>query len=98
VLAGTDSGLPAVFQGASLHRELESLVALGLTPAQVLRSATSVPARVLAPNRGLGVIKRGATADLLLVRGDPLTNIADLEQIVGVWKNGRRVVRGASRD
>jgi imidazolonepropionase-like amidohydrolase len=98
VLAGTDSGLPAVFQGASLHRELESLVELGLTPAQVLRSATSVPARVLAPNRGLGVIKRGATADLLLVRGDPLTNIADLEQIVGVWKSGRRVVRNASTD
>ena len=42
-LAGTDAGLPGVFPGASLHRELELLAELGLPLEQVLRSATSSP-------------------------------------------------------
>jgi imidazolonepropionase-like amidohydrolase len=93
VLAGTDAGLPGVLQGGSLHRELQALVALGFTPAEALRSATSVPAAFLDPARRFGVVAPGAEADLLLVEGDPLADITATEKIVAVWKGGREVLR-----
>jgi len=93
LLVGTDAGLPGVFQGASIHRELQTLVELGLPPVEVLRSATSTPARFLDPARHFGVIEPGAVADLLLVEGDPLQDIAATEHIVAAWKSGLRVER-----
>lgn len=93
LLAGTDSGLPGDFHGASLHRELQALAALGIPPAEVLRMATSAPARFLLPGWKLGVIQPGAIADLLLVDGDPLADMAAAERIVGVWQAGRQVRR-----
>ncbi|WP_297621614.1 amidohydrolase family protein [Nocardia sp.] len=92
VLAGSDSndqvGVP--FQpehGAALHRELELLVAAGLTPAEALRAATSLPAK----HFGLtdrGVIMPGARADLVLVDGDPLADISATRAITRVWCAG----------
>ncbi len=96
LLAGTDSGLPGVFHGAALHKELQALVALGLTPARVLRMATSDAARVLDPKADYGRIEVGARADLLLVEGDPLADIAATERIVGVWQDGRGIQRQAN--
>ena len=93
LLVGTDAGLPGVFQGASLHRELQALVELGLTPLDVLRGATSTPARFLDPSRRFGIVEPGAVADLLLVEGDPLQDITATEHIVAAWKNGLRVER-----
>ena len=46
ILAGTDAPNPGTAHGASLHRELELLVASGLTPAEALAAATATPARV----------------------------------------------------
>ncbi len=97
LLAGTDSGIPGVIQGASLHRELQSLVTLGFSPAEALKSATSIPARVLQPNRRVGVVEVGADADLLLVDGDPLADIRATENIVAVWHGGREVLRQVQR-
>lgn len=94
LVAGTDSGLPNVIHGAALHRELQALVASGFTPAEALASATSIAAKVLLPEEHVGVIEPGARADLLLVEGDPLEDIAALEHLVGVWRAGRRVARG----
>ena len=68
ILAGSDvqSG---VFPGASLHRELATLVAAGLTPAEAIRAATLDPARYLAGTDEIdsGLIAPGLRADLLLV-------------------------------
>jgi hypothetical protein len=73
--------------GASLHEELQLLVAAGLTPIEALRAATSVPARRFnLTDRGM--IVPGARADLLLVEGDPLTNISDTLNIIAVWHQG----------
>ena len=94
LVAGTDSGLPAIFHGAALHRELAALAALGIPPARVLRMATSDAARALDPKADYGVIAVGARADLLLVEGDPLEDLRATEQIVGVWQAGARVERG----
>ncbi|MBX6770002.1 MAG: amidohydrolase family protein, partial [Actinomadura rubrobrunea] len=74
LLAGSDAPNPGTVFGASLHRELELLVRCGISPARALAAATSEPARVF----GLadrGCIAVGKRADLVLVSGDPLTDI-----------------------
>lgn len=96
LVAGTDSGLPNVIHGGALHRELQTLVESGFTTAEALASATSVAAKVLLPGERVGVIEAGARADLLLVEGDPLEDLTALEHIVGVWRDGRAVVRAGA--
>ena len=68
-------------------RELELLVANGLTPAEALRAATSVAARVLRRD-DLGAIRAGAAADLVAVEGDPLRQIAALRAVRAVFARG----------
>ena len=92
VLAGSDAPNPGTAQGASLHHELALLVRAGLNPAQALAAATSLPARRFGiADRGR--IAAGQRADLLLVDGDPLRDIAATRAIDTVWKNGHRVAR-----
>ena len=59
----------------------------GFTPVEALQSATSVTARRFGFN-DRGKIEPGMRADLLLVKGDPSSNIEDLCNVVGVWKAG----------
>jgi hypothetical protein len=92
ILAGCDVSDPlpilgSLAHGASLHHELQLLVAAGLTPIEALRAATDTPARRF----GLGDrcrIAPGARADLLLVDGNPMTNISDTLSIRTVWRRG----------
>lgn len=89
ILAGSDAQ-SGVFPGASLHRELVSLVEAGLTPAQAIRAATFDAASYLA-NGGMvdaGSITVGMRADLLLVEGDPTSDINALANIREVMLNG----------
>jgi imidazolonepropionase-like amidohydrolase len=96
ILAGTDSGNPQVAAGASLHQELELLVASGLTPSEALAGATSLPAAIFRlADRGR--IAPGQRADLLLVQGDPTTDIRMTRRIVAVWKRGKKLDRDAYR-
>ncbi|MGH3912505.1 MAG: amidohydrolase family protein, partial [Pseudonocardiaceae bacterium] len=85
ILAGTDSPAPGLAHGASLHRELELLVEAGLSPADALASATSVPADCFGLT-DRGRIRPGLRADLLLVAGDPLREITDTRNIVEVYR------------
>ena len=87
ILAGTDAPNPGTAYGASLHRELELLVDAGLTPSQALAAATAVPAEAFRL-RDRGRIEKGLRADLLLVDGDPSTDIKATRAIAGVWKAG----------
>ena len=57
-----------------------SIRAQGLSPAEILRSATVVNAEILNRSGELGVIAPGALADLLVVDGDPLENLSLLEE------------------
>ncbi len=87
ILAGTDAPNPGTAHGASMHRELELLVKAGLTPTEALGAATSVPAKEFKlADRGR--IAAGLRADLILVDGDPTTDIFATRNIVTVWKNG----------
>jgi imidazolonepropionase-like amidohydrolase len=87
LLAGTDAGNPGTQYGVSLHRELAALVDAGLSPAQALAAATSVPAQVFKLGRR-GRIENGYKADLLLVDGNPAADILATRRIVDVWKDG----------
>ena len=87
VLAGTDAGNPGTQYGISMHRELKALVEAGLSPVQALAAATSEPARVFKLGRR-GRIEQGYKADLLLVEGNPTTDILATRRIVEVWKDG----------
>jgi imidazolonepropionase-like amidohydrolase len=92
IVAGTDSPVPGHTYGASLHRELELLVSAGLTPMQALTAATSAPARAfLLADRGR--IESGLRADLVLIDGDPTTDILMTRRIAKVWKKGVEVKR-----
>jgi imidazolonepropionase-like amidohydrolase len=95
ILAGTDSPLTTV-HGVSLHRELELLVRAGLTPMEALAAATSVPARIFNLS-DRGRIAPGLRADLVLVEGDPTSDILATRMIAGVWKQGNAIDRQAYR-
>jgi len=92
ILAGTDSPNPGTTYGASLHRELELLVKAGLSPLEALKAATSIPAEKFNLS-GRGQIKPGLIADLLLVKGDPATDIKATRNITTIWRNGVKVDR-----
>jgi imidazolonepropionase-like amidohydrolase len=92
VLAGTDAPAPGQTYGASVHREMELLVRAGLTPSQALVAATSAPARAFdLTDRGR--IAPNLRADLVLVEGDPTTDILHTRRIVKVWKRGVEATR-----
>jgi imidazolonepropionase-like amidohydrolase/ketosteroid isomerase-like protein len=87
VANGSDAG---VFAHGTNARELELLVAAGLTPSEALRAATKSAAGVLgAP---IGTIAAGAAADVVALDGDPLADVAALRHVALVVKSGRVVV------
>lgn len=93
ITMGTDSGaFPERFQGYFEHLEMEMMVQAGMTPAQVLRSATTEAARAMKVD-DLGRLSAGARADVLVLDRNPLENILHTRAIDSVWIGGARIVR-----
>jgi imidazolonepropionase-like amidohydrolase len=95
ILAGSDVSEPipilgGLAHGASLHHELQHLVSAGLTPIEALRAATSTPARRFGLE-DRGRIIAGARADLVLVDGDPTSDINTTLSILEVWRSGTKI-------
>jgi len=87
---GTDSF--AIVPIEALRREVALLVdEAGLTPAEVLAAATGRAAQLLGINERTGTVVAGKAADLLLVEGDPISDVGCLESVTGVWRLGVRV-------
>jgi Tol biopolymer transport system component len=86
IVAGVDA--PLVPFGAALHTELAGYVAAGFTPFQALQTATVNTAKLLNAENDLGSIEVGKLADLVVVEGNPLTNIRDTMRVKIVIKNG----------
>jgi len=89
-LAGTDG--PAgvdLIPGISLHLELQRFVAAGFTPLEALQTATINPARFFGKESEYGSVQRGRIADLVILRENPLSDIANTRTIAGVVADGK---------
>lgn len=84
IVAGTDTPNPA-----NLHAELMAYVAAGMTPYEALRTATVAPAAALVLDAGS--IDSGKLADLVIVEGNPLEDIAAARRVRSVIANGRAI-------
>lgn len=91
ILPGTDAPLRNSPPGFGLHQELVLLARAGMPPFQVLRAATLEPARYFGMLDSLGTIAAGKVADLVLLGGNPLTDIAHVGRIDAVVANGRLI-------
>jgi imidazolonepropionase-like amidohydrolase len=78
--------------GFSIHRELQSMVAAGLTPYQALKTGTANVGEYFGTTDG--VVAAGRRADLLLLDANPLDSIANSSRIAGVVVNGRWLPKG----
>lgn len=86
IVFGTDVG--GFSWSEPIAQEFPRMVELGMTPADAIRSATSVPAEMLGLPGRIGVIAPGAYADVIAVDGDPLKDIAVLQHVAFVMKDG----------
>ncbi len=88
LLLGTDS-FGTLVPGFSIHRELEMMVAAGLTPYEALRAGTVNAAAYLDEIDTAGTIEVGKRADFILVEENPLTDIRHVSNVQGVFKQGK---------
>ncbi|TAE30207.1 MAG: hypothetical protein EAZ91_10795 [Cytophagales bacterium] len=94
ILAGTDALDRYVYHGFSLHDELGELAKAGLTNADILRTATLNPARYYNQTTSNGSLEPGNVANFILLRANPLANIANTQTIEAVYTN-QRLYNGA---
>jgi imidazolonepropionase-like amidohydrolase len=94
IAAGTDAGNIGTLHASSFYDEALEMVASGLTPQQVLVTATSGGAAMMGRS-DLGRIERGALADLVVLDANPLDDIAALGSVRFVVKDGRLFDAGA---
>jgi enamidase len=89
LIAGTDpTGAGGVIPGYSNQRQLELLVDAGFTPLEAIRIGTMNGARYLGRDARVGSIAAGKQADLVVIDGDPSTNMADVRRVETVFKQG----------
>ena len=95
ILAGTDAGFLNSYDypGIGLHDELGLLVKAGLTPLQALQAGTINGARWLGKESRHGVLVRGSASDLVILDGNPITDISATRRIHGVVVRGRYLDR-----
>lgn len=92
ILLGTDGSMQAnfpVIPGFAVHEELRELVDAGLTPYQAILAGTRNAAEVLNAATEFGTVSVGKRADLILVEGNPLTDVANAARRAGVMVRGR---------
>ncbi len=88
VVMGTDTGPPGRFQGYYEHMELDLMAEAGLTPEQVLRSATGLAAECLRMDDEIGTLRPNRWADFIVLTENPLSDIRNARSIESVWIAG----------
>jgi imidazolonepropionase-like amidohydrolase len=86
IVAGTDA--PNMPAGVGLQGEIELYVRGGMTPVESLQTATINAAKALGADADLGSIEAGKLADMVIVDGNPLTDIKDTRKVNTVVKDG----------
>jgi imidazolonepropionase-like amidohydrolase len=88
VVMGTDAGNIGTLHGPSIHREFALMREAGLSPAEILRAATTNGALALGMADEAGRIAPGMRADLVILDADPLADVANLQKVYRVVKDG----------
>jgi imidazolonepropionase-like amidohydrolase len=90
IAAGTDAGNIGTIHGAALFREFQLMKDAGLTPMQILQSATGNAAKLFGGETGarIGKVENGYFADLIILNSNPVDDIAHASDIHTVIKNG----------
>ena len=91
IVVGTDAGIALGKDHDVLPYGLAELIGIGMTPREVLRSATLHAARACGVGHRTGRLAAGMDADLLAVRGDPMRDLSTLRDVVAVFRAGHRV-------
>jgi imidazolonepropionase-like amidohydrolase len=96
MMTGTDFGAVLVFPGSSLHEEFVLMQEkIGMTTAEILRSATREPARFFGAQDSVGAVAGGHLADFVLLDANPLNDIRNTRRISAVVLRGKFLDRGA---
>ena len=96
IILGSDTGLEDHPFGMSEQHELESMANAGMTPMQVIVAATSRAAEYLKLDT-IGVLAAGKEADFLVLDGNPLDNITNIQRISRIYIKGAEVDRAMLR-
>jgi imidazolonepropionase-like amidohydrolase len=91
LLIGTDAGIPSNFHNDATWREMVKWVELGVPAMEVLQAATLWPSRALRAEDRIGTLVAGRLADIIAVRGDPLTDMSVMRDVRIVVQGGKRV-------
>lgn len=90
IAAGSDAANQLLIPGYSLHEEMALLVDAGLTPLEAITAATRRGAQLLRAD-SLGLVAAGKVADLVVLNGNPLSNIIATRNIAMVMIRGRMI-------
>lgn len=93
LMVGTDLMVPGILPGFAVHEEMAIWQEAGIPPAEVLRSATTVPAHFMGLGERCGTVADGKQASLLVLRGNPLEDVRFAQQIEGVFLRGQYLGR-----
>jgi imidazolonepropionase-like amidohydrolase len=88
VVAGSDSLNPMLIPGLALHDEFDSMIEAGLSPYQVLKTATANAAAYVPGFKDIGILAPGRAANAVLVKLNPLEVISTLRDPDAVMING----------
>ena len=89
LLAGTDLTIPFTYPGSSVHDEVRLMASAGLTNLQALQTATTHPVAFFGLQKSLGSVEPGKQAELVLLDGNPLTDLDNLDHIWLVITHGK---------
>ena len=89
VAMGTDAGNIGTLHGPSIFREMSLMLDSGLTPQEILLSATVNGAKVLGMEKDLGRVEAGKLADLVILDANPLESVDNLSRTYRVLKGGK---------
>lgn len=94
IVFGTDSGVPTRFMGYFEHMEMQMMLEAGLSPMQIIVSATRDAAEYMGL-KDLGTLSKGHWADFIILNADPLENFRNMREISAVYVGGKEIDESA---
>ncbi len=95
LLAGTDLTVPFIYPGSSVHEEIKLFAQAGLTPLQALQTATTRPVAFFGIEKSQGSVAVGKKAEMVLLDGNPLQDLENLDRISAVLTHKQVFLRPA---